>query len=88
MMKLDTRDSREQQIANQIIGRFDRSTFQRLVVGWIINSNSSFRQSEDPYLRAAFEYLNPLVKSTEAHVTHDTVRRQILKVYEENSEGV
>lgn len=84
MMKLNTRDAREQQIANQIIGRFDRLTFQRLVVGWIINSNSSFRQSEDPYLRAAFEYLNPLVKTTEAHITHDTVRRRILKVYEEN----
>ncbi|RYC78720.1 hypothetical protein BFJ63_vAg18407, partial [Fusarium oxysporum f. sp. narcissi] len=66
MMKLNTRDAREQQIANQIIGRFDRLVFQRLVVSWIINSNSSFRQSEDPYLRAAFEYLNPLVNTTEA----------------------
>ncbi|RKK72797.1 hypothetical protein BFJ71_g17471, partial [Fusarium oxysporum] len=45
MMKLNTRDAREQQIANQIIGRFDRLDFQRLVVSWIINSNSSFRQS-------------------------------------------
>ncbi|OBS17487.1 hypothetical protein FPOA_26474 [Fusarium poae] len=72
MMKLNTRDAREQQIANQIIGRFDRLDFQRLVVSWIINSNSSFRQSEDPYLRAAFEYLNPLVKTTEAHITHNT----------------
>ncbi|KAK7570905.1 hypothetical protein V3481_018998 [Fusarium oxysporum f. sp. vasinfectum] len=84
MMKLNTRDAREQQIANQIIGRFDRLDFQRLVVSWIINSNSSFRQSEDPYLRAAFEYLNPLVKTTEAHITHNTVRRRILQVYEEN----
>ncbi|KAL9567664.1 hypothetical protein ACKAV7_008236 [Fusarium commune] len=84
MMKLNTRDAREQQIANQIIGRFDRLDFQRLVVSWIINSNSSFRQSEDLYLRAAFEYLNPLVKTTEAHITHDTVRRHILQVYEEN----
>ncbi|TXB97903.1 hypothetical protein FocTR4_00017230 [Fusarium oxysporum f. sp. cubense] len=80
MMKLNTRDAREQQIANQIIGRFDRLDFQRLVVSWIINSNSSFRQSEDPYLRAAFEYLNPLVKTTEAHITHNTVRRRILQV--------
>ncbi|KAG7419838.1 hypothetical protein Forpe1208_v003644 [Fusarium oxysporum f. sp. rapae] len=84
MMKLNTRDAREQQIANQIIGRFDRLVFQRLVVSWIINSNSSFRQSEDPYLRAAFEYLNPLVNTTEAHITHNTVRRRILQVYEEN----
>ncbi|KAG7404051.1 hypothetical protein Forpe1208_v015773 [Fusarium oxysporum f. sp. rapae] len=84
MMKLNTCDAREQQIANQIIGRFDRLDFQRLVVSWIINSNSSFRQSEDPYLRAAFEYLNPLVKTTEAHITHNTVRRRILQVYEEN----
>ncbi|RKK91315.1 hypothetical protein BFJ70_g17814, partial [Fusarium oxysporum] len=84
MMKLNTRDAREQQIANQIIGRFDRLDFQRLVVSWIINSNSSFRQSEDPYLRAAFEYLNPLVKTTEAHITHNTVRKRILQVYEEN----
>ncbi|RKK13962.1 hypothetical protein BFJ67_g18018 [Fusarium oxysporum f. sp. cepae] len=30
MMKLNTRDAREQQIANQIIGRFDRLVFQRL----------------------------------------------------------
>ncbi|EWY79482.1 hypothetical protein FOYG_17350 [Fusarium oxysporum NRRL 32931] len=83
-MKLNTRDAREQQIANQIIDRFDRLDFQRLVVSWIINSNSSFRQSEDPYLRAAFEYLNPLVNTTKAHITHITVRRRILQVYEEN----
>ncbi|EXK25874.1 hypothetical protein FOMG_17526 [Fusarium oxysporum f. sp. melonis 26406] len=84
MMKLNTRDAREQQIANQIVGRFDQLDFQHLVVSWIINSNSSFRQSEDPYLRAAFEYLNPLVKTTEAHITHNIVRRRILQVYEEN----
>ncbi|KAJ2971919.1 hypothetical protein NQ176_g7453 [Zarea fungicola] len=88
MMKLNTYDSREQQIPYQIIGRFDRLTFQRLVVCWIINSNSSFRQSEDLYLRAVFEYLNPLVKTTEAHLTHDTVRRRILTVYEENKEEI
>ncbi|KAJ0130141.1 Hat family dimerization protein [Fusarium oxysporum f. sp. albedinis] len=71
MMKLNARDAREEQIANQIIDGFDRLVFQRL-------------GSEDPYLRAAFEYLNPLVKTTEAYITHNTVRRRILQVYEEN----
>ncbi|KAG7410921.1 hypothetical protein Forpe1208_v009678 [Fusarium oxysporum f. sp. rapae] len=32
MMKLNTRDAREQQIVNQIIGHFDWLDFQRLVV--------------------------------------------------------
>ncbi|OBS16496.1 hypothetical protein FPOA_27385 [Fusarium poae] len=69
MMKLNTRDAREQQIANQIIGRFDRLDFQRLVVSWIINSNSSFRQVKI---------------HTSAPLSNILIHSRILQVYEEN----
>ena len=82
--QLNTHDEREQAIANAIISNFDRVVFQRLVVAWIIESQGSFRQAEHPRLRAIFNYLNPLVMSTEANICHDTVRRRILEVYNAN----
>lgn len=78
MLKLNAHDPREQQIANEIISQFDRDHFQRLLIDWVVDSNQSFRETENERLRAVFEYLNPSVIATEAHLAHDTIRKRIL----------
>lgn len=82
--KLDTHNAREQEIANAFISGFDRAVFQQLLIAWIADAQVSFRQAENRRLRDIFEYLNPLVSATEAHICHDTVRRRILQVYNTN----
>ncbi|EXU94519.1 hypothetical protein X797_012410, partial [Metarhizium robertsii] len=62
---LDLTAPREQAIANRFIKSFDRNVFQRLVVEWIVEGNLSFREPENKRLRTIFEYLNPLVASTD-----------------------
>jgi hypothetical protein len=78
MLNLDTSDPKEQAIANALIQRFDRNHFQRLLLEWVIDANISFRQPEHGRLRRIFEYLNPSVAVTNAHISHDTVRRRII----------
>ncbi|RKK79354.1 hypothetical protein BFJ68_g17816, partial [Fusarium oxysporum] len=75
---------REQAIANRLIKSFDRNVFQRLVAEWIVESNLSFREPENKRLRAIFEYLNPFVVSTDAHVGHDTVRKRAVAEFEKH----
>ena len=82
MLKLDAHDPREQQIANEIISQFDRDHFQRLLTDWVVDSNQSFRETENERLRAVFEYLNPSVIATEAHLAHDTIRKRILQIFD------
>ena len=81
---LDLTAPREQAIANRFIKSFDRNVFQRLVVEWIVESNMSFRESENKRLRTIFEYLNPFVASTDAHVGHDTVRKRAVAEFEKH----
>ncbi|KID81255.1 restless-like transposase [Metarhizium guizhouense ARSEF 977] len=82
VMKLDTRLPREQDIANSLVQGFDRKYFQRLVLEWIIEENHSFSVCEQGRLRRIFEYLNPLVKITDANITRSTIRRKVLAAYE------
>jgi hypothetical protein len=82
MLKLNAHDPREQQIANEIISQFDRDHFQRLLIDWVVDSNQSFRETENERLRAVFEYLNPSVIATEAHLAHDTIRKRILQIFD------
>ncbi|KAJ0134726.1 Fumarylacetoacetase [Fusarium oxysporum f. sp. albedinis] len=84
---LDLNAPREQAIANGLIKSFDRNVFQRLVAEWIVESNLSFREPENKRLRAIFEYLNPFVVSTDAHVGHDTVRKRAVAEFEKNTKG-
>ena len=49
VMKLDTRISREQDIANNLVRGFDRKHFQRLLLEGFIEENHSFRVCE-PFL--------------------------------------
>ncbi|KAF6513037.1 hypothetical protein HZS61_007977 [Fusarium oxysporum f. sp. conglutinans] len=81
MLNLDTSDPKEQAIANALIQRFDREHFQRLLLEWVIDANISFRQPEHGRLRRIFEYLNPSVAATNAHISHDTVRRRIIDLH-------
>jgi hypothetical protein len=55
-----------------------------MLVGWVVDSQGSFRQTENQRLRDLFEYLNPLVSITDAHICHDTVRTRVLEVYNAN----
>lgn len=72
------------QIANRFIKNFDNNVFQRLVAEWIVESNLSFRESENERLRTIFEYVNPFVASTDAHVSHDTVREHAVAELEKH----
>ena len=83
MLGLDVSNPREQEIANALIRRFDKSRFQKLLIEWIVDSNGSFRQAEHLRLRI-FEYLNPSVEQTQAHTGHDIVRKRIVQIYESN----
>jgi hypothetical protein len=81
---LDLNAPREQAIANPLIKSFDRNVFQRLVAEWVVESHLSFREPENKRLRAIFEYLNPFVVSTDAHVGHDTVRKRAVAEFEKH----
>jgi hypothetical protein len=88
VMKLDTRLPREQDIANSLVQGFDRKHFQRLLLEWIIEENHSFSVCEQGRLRRIFEYLNPLVKITDANITRSTIRRKVLSAYETHKNKV
>ncbi|KEY73851.1 hypothetical protein S7711_10131 [Stachybotrys chartarum IBT 7711] len=81
MLNLDTSDPKEQAIANALIQRFDRDHFQRLLLEWVVDANISFRQPEHCRLRRIFEYLNPSVAATNAHISHNTVRKRIVDLH-------
>ncbi|KAM5527260.1 hypothetical protein FOXYSP1_20132 [Fusarium oxysporum f. sp. phaseoli] len=81
---LDLNAPRERAIANRLIKSFDRNGFQRLVAEWIVESNLSFREPENKRLRAIFEYLNPFVVSTNAHVGQGTVHKRAVAEFEKH----
>ncbi|OAQ58400.1 restless-like transposase [Pochonia chlamydosporia 170] len=83
-LNLDLTAQREQAVANRFIKSFDRNVFQRLVVEWIVESNLSFREPENKRLRTIFEYLNPFVASTDAHVGHNTIRKRAVAEFEKH----
>jgi len=83
-LKLDAHDPREQRIANSLVDNFQRTRFQQLLVSWIVDAQISFRQAENERFREMIEYLNPLVSITQAHLSHQTVRRRILEIYNSN----
>jgi hypothetical protein len=74
LLRLNPEVPRDQEITNLLIKRFNKATFQQMIVNWIVNTNRSFTTAKDPDLRAIFEYLNPSVSITEAHISDVTVR--------------
>ncbi|RYC78863.1 hypothetical protein BFJ63_vAg18262, partial [Fusarium oxysporum f. sp. narcissi] len=63
---------------DELVTRFDKTTFQRHVVQWITDANLSFRVPEHKGLQKVFQYLNPLVHETSANLTYETVRARII----------
>ena len=61
MLQLNPEVTRDQEITNLLIKRFNKTAFQQMMVNWIVNTNRSFTTAKDPDLRAIFEYLNPSV---------------------------
>ncbi|ODA77193.1 hypothetical protein RJ55_06820 [Drechmeria coniospora] len=88
VMKLDVTVPRERDIANSLVKGFDRKHFQRLLLEWIIEENHSFSICGQGRLRQIFEYLNPLVKITDANITRTTIRRKVLTAYETHKDKV
>ncbi|PWI64137.1 hypothetical protein PCL_12103 [Purpureocillium lilacinum] len=88
VMKLDVTVPRERDITNNLVKGFDRKHFQRLLLEWIIEENHSFSVCEQGRLRRIFEYLNPLVKITEANITRTTIRHKVLAAYEAHKDKV
>lgn len=54
----------------------------------MIDANVSFRQPEHRRLRSVFEYLNPSVAVTNAHISHDTVRRRIVELHHRHKKSI
>ncbi|EWZ27879.1 hypothetical protein FOZG_18414 [Fusarium oxysporum Fo47] len=69
LLRLDPEVPRDQEITNLLIKRFNKAAFQQMIVNRIVNTNRSFTTAKDPDLRAIFEYLNPSVSITEAHIS-------------------
>ena len=85
---LDPTNDRDRETANWCIERFDKHTFQALLVQWITNRNRSFVVAEDVELRRVFEYLNPAVRIQQAHLSGDSVRARIIQQYNQKLEQV
>ncbi|EJP62004.1 restless-like transposase [Beauveria bassiana ARSEF 2860] len=81
MLSLNTHDPKEQAIANALIRCFNRDHFQKLLLEWVVDANISFRQPEHSRLRRIFEYLNPFVAVTNAHISHNIVRKRIVDLH-------
>lgn len=81
-MNLNRSDPKDQAFANSVIKRFDRAHFLKLLVNWIVESQLSFKQIEHPRLQQIFDYLNPAVKVTDAHITGKTIRKLAIQQFE------
>ena len=64
IFKLNANSPREQALINALKLSFNRDRLQRLLINWIVEANLPFRTIEQPRLREALMYLNPLVQDT------------------------
>ncbi|KHO11388.1 polyprotein [Metarhizium robertsii ARSEF 23] len=55
---------------------------------WMIQENHSFSVCEQGRLRKIFEYLNPLVKITDANIARPTIRCKVISAYETHKSKV
>ncbi|KPA35272.1 transposase, partial [Fusarium langsethiae] len=67
----------DDQFINHLKKRFTKDAFQRKLVRWIVETNQPFRVAESESLRDIFNYLNPIISATDAHLSHDSIRRRI-----------
>lgn len=71
----------DNQFINHLKKRFSKDAFQRKLVRWIVDTNQPFRVAESESLREIFNYLNPIISVTDAHLSHDSIRRRITDEY-------
>lgn len=76
--EFSTKKRKKDDFHDELVFRFDKGRFQRLLVHWITDANLSFRVPEHKGLQNIFQYLNPLVQETSAILTHETVRIRII----------
>jgi hypothetical protein len=88
VLKLDVSKPTEQNIANNIISRFDKQYFQRMLVELIVSSNQSLSFAENPILQEIFDYLNPSVSIQRANLTARAVRYKIIQEYDRHRQKV
>ncbi|RKK17382.1 hypothetical protein BFJ66_g17913 [Fusarium oxysporum f. sp. cepae] len=88
VLKLDVSKPTEQNIANNIISRFDKQHFQRMLVELIVSSNQSLSFAENPILQEIFDYLNPSVSIQRANLTARAVRYKIIQEYDRHRQKV
>ncbi|KAF6524810.1 hypothetical protein HZS61_010605 [Fusarium oxysporum f. sp. conglutinans] len=88
VLKLDVNKPTEQNIANNIISRFDKQYFQRMLVELIVTSNQSLSFAENPILQEIFDYLNPSVSIQRANLTARAVRYKIIQEYDRHRQKV
>ncbi|KAM0664397.1 hypothetical protein ACQRIU_006979 [Beauveria bassiana] len=69
------------QFRNRLKKQFDKAVFQRKLVRWIVETNQSFRVSESGTFRDLLDYLNPIISATNAHISHDAIRRRVADEY-------
>lgn len=69
------------QFRNSLKKQFDKDVFQRKLVRWIIQTNQSFRMAENEAFRDVLDYLNPIISATNAHLSHDAIRRRVTEEY-------
>ena len=86
--KLNAQFPQDQALINALKFAFDRDYFQKLLINWIVESNLPFRTIEHPRLRELLMYLNPLVRDTNALITHPTARRMLVNEYNRHREAV
>ncbi|KAG6979451.1 hypothetical protein FOFC_17288 [Fusarium oxysporum] len=88
VLKLDVNKPTEQNIANNIISRFDKQHFQRMLVELIVSSNQSLSFAENPTLQEIFDYLDPSVSIQRANLTARAVRYKIIQEYDRHRQKV
>jgi hypothetical protein len=84
LLRLNPEVPRDQEVTNLLIKRFNKTAFQQMIVNWIVKTNRSFTTAKDPDLRAIFEYLNPSVSITQAHISDVTVRAIAMREFDAN----
>ncbi|KAJ6439017.1 putative AC transposase [Purpureocillium lavendulum] len=78
LFDFDIKKRKRDDFHDGLAARFDKITFQRLLVRWVTEANLSFRISEHEGLHKLLHYLNPLVEETSANLTHKTIRTSIV----------
>jgi hypothetical protein len=78
---LDTTNPREQQIANNYLSGFDKAIFQQKFLRTIVVHNLPFSLADSILLRDVFEYCNPLISRTQAHMSRKTTHSRVLTAY-------